>query len=402
MRRSSEPCCPCCSMTSRRRRTRTPACWLTGGCPTRWVTSPWYLRTLRDEGKVADRLAYLLGTSRYVADLLVASPDALALLADDRAAATAFRRRDRRGDGGDGPAGQTDLGAAIRSVRAVRRTELVRIACADLLGLADTSHRVAGLSATMDATITAALELVMAQATAAAGLASRRSGWRSSRWVVSAGTRSGTDRTRTSCSSTSRSRRARATPRPEAGAAGQRGCGQIRGRGRHPVAVAAQPTGGDPPVQIDANLRPGGTRRAVGALAGLLRRATTRAGPRPGRRRRCCGPARRAADAELGRRFVELIDPLRYPVRRTRTGRGTRDPPSQGRASTAETVAARRRPGHPHQAGPRRPRRRRVDDPAAAAAARPRPAGAAHDRDGRRPARSRPDSGCWSRRTSEC
>ena len=30
--------------------------------------TPWFLRLLRDEGQVASRLAYLLGTSRYVSE----------------------------------------------------------------------------------------------------------------------------------------------------------------------------------------------------------------------------------------------------------------------------------------------------------------------------------------------
>src|SRR5262249_62042352 len=39
-------------------------------------TTPWYLRVLRDEGVTAQRLAPLLPTSRYVADLLPPAPQA--------------------------------------------------------------------------------------------------------------------------------------------------------------------------------------------------------------------------------------------------------------------------------------------------------------------------------------
>ena len=46
-------------------------------------STPWYLRVLRDEGVTAERLARLLATSRYVADLLARAPEAVALLADD-------------------------------------------------------------------------------------------------------------------------------------------------------------------------------------------------------------------------------------------------------------------------------------------------------------------------------
>ena len=46
-------------------------------------TTPWYLRLLRDEGTAAERLARLLASSRYVADLFGRAPDAVALLASD-------------------------------------------------------------------------------------------------------------------------------------------------------------------------------------------------------------------------------------------------------------------------------------------------------------------------------
>ena len=52
--------------------------------------TPWFLRLLRDEGQVASRLAYLLGTSRYVVGrMLGRAPEALQMLADGRWARTA-------------------------------------------------------------------------------------------------------------------------------------------------------------------------------------------------------------------------------------------------------------------------------------------------------------------------
>ena len=133
--------------------------------------APWYLRTLRDEGRVVDRLAFLLGTSKYVADLLTAAPDALQVLSGDEdirlqsraQLSTAMRDSAARQDGFD---------AAVRSIRAVRRTELVRIAAADLLGQTADGDEVAhGLSATMDATVSIALDLAMSSITAEHGWA---------------------------------------------------------------------------------------------------------------------------------------------------------------------------------------------------------------------------------------
>src|SRR3712207_9532663 len=43
----------------------------------------WYLRLLRDEGQVAERLARLLGSSPYAARLLTRTPEALRILAGD-------------------------------------------------------------------------------------------------------------------------------------------------------------------------------------------------------------------------------------------------------------------------------------------------------------------------------
>ena len=47
------------------------------------VDTPWYLRLLRDEGLVAQRLAGLLGASKLIGDLLPRAPDVLRLLVDD-------------------------------------------------------------------------------------------------------------------------------------------------------------------------------------------------------------------------------------------------------------------------------------------------------------------------------
>jgi glutamate-ammonia-ligase adenylyltransferase len=96
----------------------------------------WFLRLLRDEGQVAERLAQLLGSSQYVAGLLTRTPEALRLLADDaqleprdaRALAGAWRQAAGRAP--DPPAG-------IRVLRGLRRQELLRVAAADLLGRLD-------------------------------------------------------------------------------------------------------------------------------------------------------------------------------------------------------------------------------------------------------------------------
>jgi len=99
-------------------------------------STPWYLRLLRDEGEAAERLAHLLGSSRFVTDLLGRAPEGIRLLASDellapRSAAvleSAFVSTVRRRD---------DWEAAVLAVRGLRREEMLRVACADLLGLLD-------------------------------------------------------------------------------------------------------------------------------------------------------------------------------------------------------------------------------------------------------------------------
>jgi glutamate-ammonia-ligase adenylyltransferase len=121
-------------------------------------STPWYLRLLRDEGTAAERLARLLASSRYVADLLGRAPEAVRMLANDedlvpRETAvlhSAFTSVARRRD---------DWEAAVAAVRGLRRQELLRVACADLLGLLDADGVGHALSGVAGATVAAALEV---------------------------------------------------------------------------------------------------------------------------------------------------------------------------------------------------------------------------------------------------
>jgi [glutamine synthetase] adenylyltransferase / [glutamine synthetase]-adenylyl-L-tyrosine phosphorylase len=263
--------------------------------------TPWYLRTLRDEGKVADRLAYLLGTSQYVADLLVAAPDALVLLGEDDGlrprttaeVATEMRETAHR---------QDSVGAAVRAIRAVRRTELVRIASADLLGVADARAIGAGLSDTMDATISVALETVAAAAAAIAG--TERAPARLA--VIAVGRLGGRELGYGSDADVL------FVYEPADGVpieVAARFADDVAARLRGQLGKA----GGDPPVEIDANLRPEGRD---GPLArSLASYATYYARWSSIWERHALLRARFAAgDPDVGERFIAMIDPLRYPA----------------------------------------------------------------------------------------
>lgn len=93
-------------------------------------TTPWYLRLLRDEGEVAQRMAQVLATSRYATDLLRREPQGVALLAEDQLRpldAEALRAEMHAAAGR-----RRELADAVTAVRAVRRRELLRISITDL------------------------------------------------------------------------------------------------------------------------------------------------------------------------------------------------------------------------------------------------------------------------------
>ena len=97
-------------------------------------STPWYLRSLRDEGETAARLAQLLSSGGYVTDLLMRAPNAVAELGKSiepltrEALATEMTALVCRA---------SNAAQAVTAVRAVRRRELLRIAAADVLGQFD-------------------------------------------------------------------------------------------------------------------------------------------------------------------------------------------------------------------------------------------------------------------------
>jgi [glutamine synthetase] adenylyltransferase / [glutamine synthetase]-adenylyl-L-tyrosine phosphorylase len=125
-------------------------------------TTPWYLRLLRDESATAQRLAIILGSSRYATDLLLKSPDAVNFLASEdsllpkaeselleEAMATAQR--------------YDDAAEAVLALRAMRRRELFKISASDILGLSDIETVGNQLTAVTTATISGTLAAITAQ-----------------------------------------------------------------------------------------------------------------------------------------------------------------------------------------------------------------------------------------------
>ncbi|MEB3052162.1 bifunctional [glutamine synthetase] adenylyltransferase/[glutamine synthetase]-adenylyl-L-tyrosine phosphorylase [Mycolicibacter sp. MYC123] len=123
----------------------------------------WYLSTLRDSSAVAKRLMRVLGTSAYVPELLMRAPDVLQAY-------------------GDGPAGpkllETSPDAVARALlasvarypdpvraiavaRSLRRYELARVASADLLGMLDVTDICRALTAVWVAVLQASLDAII-------------------------------------------------------------------------------------------------------------------------------------------------------------------------------------------------------------------------------------------------
>jgi len=119
--------------------------------------TPWYLRTLRDSGTAAQRLALVLSSSRYASEMLLRAPEAAAMLEEDAdlaprgiealtlEALTVARR-------------QSDPTRAIEAVRAVRRRELFRTAVGDLVGVLSVADVGRALTDVTAATLKAALD----------------------------------------------------------------------------------------------------------------------------------------------------------------------------------------------------------------------------------------------------
>lgn len=121
-------------------------------------STPWYLRALRDGDVMAEHLARILASSRYAVDLLMRAPQNAALLGDPeglrpRPAEEVLAEMLAAARRHDSPE------AAIGAVRASRRSELLRLAMADLLGELDLAALGRALSDLAGATIDAALEV---------------------------------------------------------------------------------------------------------------------------------------------------------------------------------------------------------------------------------------------------
>ena len=125
-------------------------------------TTPWYLRLLRDESATAQRLAIILGSSRYATDLLLKSPDAVSFLATEelllpKSEADLLEEAKATVERYDNAA------EAVMALRAMRRRELFKISASDVLGLSDIETVGNQLAVVATATISGTLSAIVSQ-----------------------------------------------------------------------------------------------------------------------------------------------------------------------------------------------------------------------------------------------
>ena len=258
-------------------------------------SSPWFLALLHDSDLAAERLARLLSASRYVSDLLVRAPEAVGMVARD-ADLVPRPPAEPAAEMRAVVARAATPEAAAAGIRAVRRHEVLRIACADLLGVAGVAEVCGALTAVADAALAAALDAALratgepACRIAVIGMG-RLGGWEQ-------GYGSDADVLFVH------------EPLPgvsEAAAAAS--AKTVAEELRRLLSLPAP----DPPLLVDAGLRPEGKQGPLSlSLSGYARYYERRAAVWEAQallRARFV-----AGDADLGARFERLVEPVRWPA----------------------------------------------------------------------------------------
>ncbi|EUA59025.1 glnD PII-uridylyltransferase family protein [Mycobacterium intracellulare 1956] len=261
----------------------------------------WYLATLRDKPAVARRLMHVLGTSAYVPDLLMRAPRVIQ-------------------DYGDGPSGphllETEPAAvaralvasaarysdpvrAIAGARTLRRRELARVASADLLGMLEVVDVCKALTSVWVAVLQAALDAMIRTNLPADGKAPAAIA------VIGMGRLGGAELGYGSDADVM------FVCEPASGVEDS-----VAVRWATTVAEQVRTLLGtpsvDPPLEVDANLRPEGRN---GPLVRTLASYAAYYGQwaQPWEVQALLRAHAVAGDAELGQRFLLMADKTRYP-----------------------------------------------------------------------------------------
>ncbi|WP_406182413.1 bifunctional [glutamine synthetase] adenylyltransferase/[glutamine synthetase]-adenylyl-L-tyrosine phosphorylase [Streptomyces sp. NBC_01006] len=272
--------------------------------------TPWYLRLLRDEGAAAENLARVLSAGRLAPDLLMRAPEAVALLGDPEGLGP--RTHEALEQEVLAAVGRADSAeAGVAAARGVRRRELFRTAAADIIRSYGTEDSPAeeDPGALVDRVGSAVSDLTAATIAGALRAAVRH------HWgetlptrfaIIGVGRFGGHELGYGSDADVLFVHEPReGVDEQEAAKAAQTVIAEMRRLLQLPTA--------DPPLLIDADLRPEGRSgplvRTLSSYAAYYRRWSLTWESQALLRAETV-----AGDAETGARFIELIDPLRYPM----------------------------------------------------------------------------------------
>ncbi|MBY6540674.1 bifunctional [glutamine synthetase] adenylyltransferase/[glutamine synthetase]-adenylyl-L-tyrosine phosphorylase [Rhodococcus sp. BP-349] len=131
----------------------------------------WFLRLVRDEGPVAQRLMQVLGSSEYLRGVLVNAPEVIRLFADGSTGPKLLDVDPTETYGAilKSSARYDDPVRAVAAARSLRRYELARVASADILGLLEVPEVCRALSSVWAAVINAALDAAVRASVAERG-----------------------------------------------------------------------------------------------------------------------------------------------------------------------------------------------------------------------------------------
>ncbi|CAM4093886.1 Glutamate-ammonia-ligase adenylyltransferase [Mycobacterium basiliense] len=261
----------------------------------------WYLATLRDKPTVGKRLMHVLGTSAFVPDLLMRAPEVIQHYGDSASGPKLLETE---------PAGvaraliasagrHSDPARAIAAARTLRRRELARIGSADLLGMLEVTDVCRALTSVWVAVLQSALDVTIRANIPESGHAPATIA------VIGMGRLGGAELSYGSdadvmyvCESVSGVSDAQAVKWATSIAE------QVRAKLGTPSV--------DPPLEVDANLRPEGRNGPlVRTLASY--EAYYAQWAQPWEIQALLRAHAVAGDAALGERFLLMADKTRYP-----------------------------------------------------------------------------------------
>lgn len=283
-------------------------------------TTSWYLRMLRDSPAAAERLCHILSSSRYITDLLEDAPTSITWL-DKVADLQPLGAAALKAEIASLLSRHDDSAEAMRAVRYLRRREILRIAMGDALNLLGVQQVCTGLATVDECTIGAALalaereEITAKEREEAAGIREipeeePKNPLLTEIAVIAMGRLGGAENGFGSDADVMFVHRpVEGAGEEEAQSQANRIVNRLMQLIKQPVRPAIR---AERPLEVDADLRPEGKQGALVRSLDSYRayyerwaetwefQALLRARPIAG-------------SEDLGRAFIELIDPYRYP-----------------------------------------------------------------------------------------